>query len=146
MMNEEISKQTIVDNEHINLLSLFHLISGIMTLVYSVFMALYFGLISFAFIFGDAFDAAENPLNSNFPIAFRTLFISIMIICLIFAIALGIAKIFSSKFLKQRKNRTFSIVISCIECFSFPYGTLLGVLSIIVLNRGNVKNIYHNQE
>lgn len=145
-MNEEISKQTIVDNEHLNLLSLFQLISGIFTLAYSVFMALYFGIITFAFIFGDRFDAAENPLNSNFPIEFRTVFISIMVICLTFAIALGIAKIFSSKFLKQRKNRTFSIVISCIECFSFPYGTLLGVLSIIVLNRGNVKNIYHNQE
>ncbi len=145
-MNEEISKQTIVDNEHINLLSLFQLISGIFTLAWSVFMVLYFGFIIFIINLGGKFDAAKNQIDSEFPFQFMGIIIIVWIICLLIAIALGIAKIFSSKFLKQRKNRTFSIVISCIECFSFPYGTLLGVLSIIVLNRDNVKNVYHDQE
>jgi len=145
-MNEEISKQTIVDNEHINLLSLFQLISGIFTLAWSVFMALYFGFIIFIFNLGGKFDTAKNPIDSEFPIQFMGIIIIVWIICLLVAIALSIAKIYSSKFLKQRKNRTFSIVISCIECFSFPYGTLLGVLSIIVLNRNSVKNIYQDQK
>ena len=138
-MNEEISRQTIIDNEHINLLSMFHLISGILALLYSVFMALYFGFIIFVFKLSEKFDG-------EFPIQFMGVIISIWIIVLLFAIAFGIAKIFSSKWLKQRKNRTFSIVISCIECFSFPYGAILGVLSIIVLNRSSVKDIYHNKE
>jgi hypothetical protein len=138
-MNEEISRQTIIDNEHINLLSMFHLISGILALLYSVFMALYFGFIIFVFKLSEKFDG-------EFPIQFMGVIISIWIIVLLFAIAFGIAKIFSSKWLKQRKNRTFSIVISCIECFSFPYGAILGVLSIIVLNRSSVKSIYSDQK
>ena len=138
-MNEEISKQTIIDNEHINLLSIFHLISGILALLYSVFMALYFGFIIFIFNLSDKFDG-------EFPVQFMGIIITIWIIFLLFAIAFGIAKIYSSKWLKQRKNRTFSIVISCIECFSVPYGAILGVLSIIVLNRNSVKNIYSDQK
>ena len=145
-MNEEISKQTIIDNEHLNLLSLFHLISGILTLVYSALMAVYFGFITLAINIGGKFNEVDNALDSEFPFGFMTIFISVMFISLLFAIALGIAKIFSSKFLKQRKNRTFCIVISCLECFSIPYGALLGVLSIIVLNRSSVKNIYHDQK
>ena len=139
---EAISKQSIIDNEHLNLLSLFHLISGILTLAYSALMAVYFGFISLIINIGGKFDAAD----SEFPFGFMTVFISVMIISLLFAIVLGIAKIYSSKFLKQRKNRTFCIVISCLECFSVPYGALLGVLSIIVLNRSSVKNIYHDQK
>ena len=145
-MNEEISKQTIIDNEHINLLSLFHLISGILTLGWSALMAVYFGFITFIINIGGKFDAAEKTLDSEFPIQFMGIIIIFWIVCLLFAIALGIAKIYSSKFLKQRKNRTFCIVISCIECFSIPYGALLGVLSIIVLNRSSVKDIYNIQE
>jgi len=137
-MNEDISKQTIIDNEHLNLLSLFHLISGIFTLVYSVFMALYFGFFTFIFNLSGNFEEA----NSDFPFEFMSFFMLICIIILVIAIALGVAKIFCSKFIKQKKNRIFCIVISCIECFSFPYGTLLGVLSIMVLNRNSVKEIY----
>ncbi|MBT4576555.1 MAG: hypothetical protein HOB92_08800, partial [Candidatus Cloacimonetes bacterium] len=62
-MNEEISRQTIIDNEHINLLSMFHLISGILALLYSVFMALYFGFIIFVFKLSENFDG-EFPIQS----------------------------------------------------------------------------------
>jgi len=139
-MNEEISKQTIIDNEHLNLLSLFHLISGIFTLVYSVFMALYFGFITFIFNIGHKLDGANN----DFPFEFMNVIMFVFTFVLLIAIILGIAKIFCSKFIKQKTNRVFCIVISCIECFSFPYGTLLGVLSIMVLNRNSVKEIYND--
>jgi len=139
-MNDEISKQTIIDNEHLKLLSLFHLISGIFALVYSVFMALYFGFIIFIFNVGNKFDGAESDL----PIEFKSIFMFIFIVILLIAIVIGIAKIMCSRYIKQKKNRVFCIVISCIECFSFPIGTLLGVLSIMVLNRNSVKEIYHD--
>jgi len=137
---ELISKQLIVDNEHLNLLSLFHLISGIFTLAYSVFMALYFGFITLILNMGHKLDAA----NSDFPFEFMNVIMFIFTIVLLIAIVLGIAKIFCSKFIRQKTNRVFCIIISCIECFSFPYGTLLGVLSIMVLNRNSVKEIYND--
>jgi len=137
---EVISKQLIVDNEHLNLLSLFHLISGIFTLVYSVFMALYFGFVTFILNMGNKLNAA----NSDFPFEFMNAIMFVFTIVLFIAIILGVAKIFCSKFIKQKTNRVFCIVICCIECFSFPYGTLLGVLSIMVLNRNSVKEIYND--
>jgi hypothetical protein len=48
----------------------------------------------------------------------------------------------SGRFLKQRKNYTFSFIIACFSCAAFPFGTILGVFTIIVLSRDSVKRIY----
>lgn len=44
-----------------------------------------------------------------------------------------------------RKRHTFCIVIAALSCASFPFGTTLGVLSIIVLTRPTVKALFQQQ-
>ncbi len=41
-----------------------------------------------------------------------------------------------------RRHRTFSIVIASLSCMSFPFGTILGVFTLIVLVRPSVKILY----
>jgi hypothetical protein len=36
----------------------------------------------------------------------------------------------------------FSLVVTGITCLSFPFGTALGVFTIIVLTRGSVRQLY----
>jgi hypothetical protein len=35
----------------------------------------------------------------------------------------------------HRKHYTFCFVMACVECLSMPFGTVLGVFTILVLNR-----------
>ena len=56
--------------------------------------------------------------------------------------ALAIANILSGRFLKLRKRYWFSFVIACINCLYMPFGTILGVFTIIVLSRESVKELY----
>ena len=56
--------------------------------------------------------------------------------------AVSISVILSGRFLKQRKHYWFSFVLACIACTFVPFGTVLGVFTIIVLSRESVKGLY----
>jgi len=45
----------------------------------------------------------------------------------------GILNIFTAIFIGRRTNRTFCIVVAAANCLHFPFGTALGVFSLITL-------------
>ena len=57
--------------------------------------------------------------------------------------ALAVSTILSGRFLAQRKRYWFVFVIACLQCSLFPFGTALGVLTIITLSRESVKELFH---
>ena len=44
--------------------------------------------------------------------------------------------------LRKRRNRILSMLVAIVSCLCFPLGTVLGILTLIVLNRPAVKAIY----
>jgi len=44
--------------------------------------------------------------------------------------------------LKRRMSRTFCLVVAGIECILMPFGTVLGVFTIVVLMKESVKGIF----
>jgi hypothetical protein len=48
----------------------------------------------------------------------------------------------SGKFIAWRKHYTFCFVVACVECLFMPFGTVLGVFTILVLNRQSVKQLF----
>jgi membrane protein YqaA with SNARE-associated domain len=55
-----------------------------------------------------------------------------MAICILFA---GIS-------LSRRRCYWFAFVVACIECIFIPFGTILGIFTIIVLSRESVKALF----
>jgi hypothetical protein len=55
---------------------------------------------------------------------------------------LGILTILSGRWMAKRRRRIFSLVIAGINCASFPFGTVLGVFTFIILLRPSVKQMY----
>jgi hypothetical protein len=53
-----------------------------------------------------------------------------------------ILNLLSGLFIRARKHRTFSLVVSGINCVHIPLGTVLGVFTIIVLIRESVRELY----
>jgi hypothetical protein len=45
----------------------------------------------------------------------------------------------------HRKHYTFCFVVACVECLSVPFGTCLGVFTILVLNRQSVKDMFNSR-
>jgi len=72
------------------------------------------------------------PFLGWFLVAFGLAF------CLGF-LALATALILAGSFLRQRRRWTFCLVMAALSCAWFPFGTVLGVLTILVLARPEVK-------
>jgi hypothetical protein len=142
-MDENLDRQRVVDEEHLRLLSVFHYISGILTLFVSLIFLFQF------FMFSVIFDEIMMEIsdytmigNYNFdPEIFSVLIYLWMVLFFLF-IAFGIAQILSGKFLRAKKHRIFSFIVAIVNILFFPYGTILGVMTIIVLNRSSVIELY----
>jgi hypothetical protein len=49
---------------------------------------------------------------------------------------------FAGRSLQTHKRYTFCLVMGGVECIFMPFGTVLGVFTIIVLMRDTVKNLF----
>jgi hypothetical protein len=141
-MTDAISRQSIVDEEHLKLLSIGYMISA----GFSAF----FGLFGFFYVFmglmmGEMFRHAPefNAKPDQAPPAFiGWLFAGIGIVFIVFSFTLAILKFLVASSLKHRRSRIFCMVIAGITCLGFPYGTALGVMTFIALGRESVVRLF----
>src|SRR6266581_2637262 len=123
------------DAEHLRLLSIFHYVIGALDIVIgSVFIV--------HFVVGFLMARHAPMFGPNPPPHWAGL----LLMCVFGAIVLlawtlGICTIISGRYIARRKNRMFSIVMAAIHCLSFPFGTALGVFTLIVLMRDSVRRL-----
>jgi hypothetical protein len=128
-----------VDEDHLNLLAIFHFVIAAMTLLGILFLFAHYAMMHFIFTNPDIWkDQKDGPP----PEAIFSIFIIIYIIAGAFLVVIGILNVMSGLFLRERKNRTFSLVVAAIDCLQFPFGTTLGVFTFVVLFRDSVRVIY----
>jgi len=83
-----------------------------------------------------------TPTPNPFPKEIIPVMIGLYVIIGLLLVALCICNILSGLYIRKRKNRTFSFVVAGVNCMQFPFGTALGVFTIIVLSRVGVKMDY----
>ena len=126
-----------LDAEHLRLLSLFHYIRGGLTAAASCFFLIY---VAMGMIFAGipAFTRNGNPP----PVAvgiFLAMFGGALVML---GWTWSAAVIYAGRCLAQRKNRVYCMVIAGISCIFIPYGTILGVCTLMVLQRPAVKQMF----
>ena len=137
-------KQQIIDSEHIKLLSIFHFIVAALALLGIVFLFLHYFAMSSAFSNLDMWKSKNDnmpPLPKDFLKAFIWFY---FFMGAIFGTAC-ILNLLSGLFLRQRRHRTFSIIVGGLNCLQIPFGTILGVFTIIVLSRNSVRERYDSK-
>lgn len=60
--------------------------------------------------------------------------------------AAAVCTFISGRFLARRRRRMFSFVLGAILCAFMPFGTILGIFTIIVLSRESVQRLYATAE
>jgi hypothetical protein len=130
------------EEEHLRLLSIFHyVVSGFAALFALIpIFHLIFGLFMILAPekFGGHGHAQEQPplaLMGWFFVIFAAVFITIGWTFAAFVLAAG-------RFLARRKHYMFCLVMGGVECLFMPFGTVLGVFTIIVLMREPVKQLF----
>lgn len=128
------------DVEHLNLLSTFHyVVAGLAAFFGSIpIIHLIVGILMVSGAFGHGSDP-------GFPKIFGIMFIIFPLIMIAFGWTLAILFFMAARALKARRRYQFCQIVAGIGCIQIPFGTILGIFTLIVLMRPSVKAMFDNQ-
>jgi hypothetical protein len=128
------------DQEHLQLLAIFHYVVAGLAALFSFFPLLY-TTVGTIFIFAARHGTAK-PGEELPPEFLGWIFAVIGSVLFLIGIAMAICILIAGRSLALRKRYSFAIVMSCIECLFVPFGTILGVFTIVVLSRESVRGLF----
>ena len=127
------------DIEQLNLLAIFHYGVGGLAALFSFFPLLY------SVIGGFLLYAAGHPSSNNQeppPAFLGWIFIVLDAVFLFVGVTMAICILIAGRCLSRRKGYSFALAIACIECLFVPFGTILGVFTIVALSRESVRGVF----
>jgi hypothetical protein len=128
------------DKEHLRLLAIFHYVVAGLAALFSFFPLLY-TTVGAIFIFA-ARHGTPKPGEELPPEFLGWIFVALGLLLFLLGIAMAICILIVGRCLSRRKHYTFALVMACIECLFIPFGTILGVFTIIALSRDSVKAFF----
>ena len=123
------------DLEHLRLLSIFHYVVGGLAALFALFPVLHL-------VVGIAMVAGRLDNVQSEQRLFGWFFIAMAGVIILTGLTFAGLIVAAGRNLSRRSNYMFCLVIAAIECAFAPFGTVLGVFTIIVLQRPSVKQLF----
>jgi hypothetical protein len=127
------------DEEHLRLLSIFHYVVGALTALFALFPLIHFALGLFFFL------APPHPTSQQGgppPAIIGWFFMIFGGALFVLGECFAACVIAAGQFIRSRRRYWFVFGIACMQCAFFPFGTALGVFTIVVLSRPSVKQMF----
>lgn len=137
-MNNQVNQ----DTEHLKILSICHYVLAglcLFPLLYGLFYVV------MGVFFGAMIASTPQSKDGPPPALFGGIFVVIGLFISVIALAVGILLVKAGRNLAKQQSYTFCLVIACIACLFMPFGTILGIFTIIVLMRDSVKALFNGQ-
>lgn len=115
----------------LNFLSFFHLLLGALNCVLS------FGFLMTALSEGQVKNVDVIAARGDYWI-----YLTIDLFLCVFFLVAGISMLIASRRLRNYRSRVFCLVVAGIECAIIPFGTILGVLTLITISRDSVIRLF----
>jgi hypothetical protein len=132
------------DKEHLRLLAIFHYVVAGLAALFSFFPLLY-TTIGAIFIFAARHSTARP--GQDLPVEFLGwIFVGVGSFLFLLGITMAICVLIAGRCLARWRSYSFALVIACIECLFVPFGTILGVFTIIALARESVRALFSTTE
>lgn len=132
------------DTEHLSLLGVFHWVFAGLSSLGLVFLLIHY-LVMWEVMTNPAVWEQANQAKDAPPFDPADIFALFQILYLLGAIMLlaqVVLNMLSAVFLRKRRHRLFSQVVAGLDCLSMPFGTVLGIFTLIVLGRESVRCLY----
>lgn len=123
------------DLQQLRVLSILHyVVAGLITLVALLPVINVMGMYR---MLGRAWSSGSD----RFPAQtwFLVLFSLVLFLC---GLALVVCLVLAGRYLVRQRHYVFCLVVAGVASIFFPVGTLLGVFTIVVLNRDSVKELF----
>ncbi len=128
------------DLDHLKLLSIFHYVCAGLTMVASLFPVLYMALGLVILISPEFAQEMEGDVEQAQTLA--VVFVLVAAVFLFLGVAVALCLFLAGRFLARQTHYVFCMVIGALECLSFPFGTILGIFTLVVLSRESVKQLF----
>jgi hypothetical protein len=128
------------DIERLRLLSIFHYIVAGLAALFSSFPLLY-TTIGVIFIFA-ARHGTPKPGEELPPEFLGWIFVGVGSFLFLLGVAIAICILIAGRCLSRHRYYSFALVMACVECLFIPFGTILGVFTIIAFSRESVKALF----
>ncbi len=123
------------DETNLRLLSIFHY-------VVAGFIAFFSSLFIFYVVFGARLLAETSGGDSTVA----GFFIGTGSVAVLFGWTMAALTALAGRSLTKRRRHLFCIVVASISCLWMPFGTLLGVFTLVVLSKPHVKAMFQRPE
>ncbi len=128
------------DQEHLRLLSIFHYIVAAIVALFSCVFILHLVIGIVAIVSPESMAGKDGTSPPPF---FGWMFVVLGGLAVFMGWAFAVCLISAGRFLAKRKHYLFCMIIAGLSCFNMPFGTILGVFTIIVLVRPSVKELFN---
>ncbi len=129
------------DLEHLRLLSIFHyVVAGIAALA-ACFPLIHLGMGLMMLFAPDTFKPRQ-PGEAEMLRFMGIFFAAIAAVMILLGWSFAVCVLLAGRNLARRRRYTFCMVMAALLCLFMPFGTVLGVFSIIVLVRPSVKALF----
>lgn len=136
------------DESHLHLLSVFHFVMGGLYVLGLGFVGLHFLMMRMFMTQPHSAPVtvpaggSPTPPSAAMPPEIMTIMIVFYIVAAVMIASLATGNILAGFWLKKHVQHTLTFVVAAINCAFFPFGTVLGIFTIIVLQRPTVKMTY----
>ena len=125
------------DQRHLDLLSVFHYVVAGLAGCVGLFPIIHL-IVGVMVLAGAIHD--ENGQAP--PVLIGAMFVVMPLAFMAVSWSLAIALLLGGRRLKGRRSYQFCFVLAAVECIFMPFGTVLGVFTIVVLSRPSVKEAF----
>lgn len=129
------------DVAHVRLLSILHYLLAGCVALFALFPVAHLA-VGVAMVTGRLGDASA-PFDLR---EFGWMFILVASTIITAGLAFAGCILFAGRCLARRAHHVFCVVTAALECLVMPFGTVLGVFTIVVLQRPSVKQLFRQPE
>jgi hypothetical protein len=126
------------DEDHLRLLSIFHYVCAGFAAFFACIPGIYV-VMGLVMLFASESFGSSKDLPPAFVGVFFILFGGVM---MLLGWALAACLVYAGRCLGKRKHYTFCLVVAGIACMFMPFGTILGIFTILVLLRPTIKPLF----
>jgi len=124
------------DDEHLKLLGIFHYVTAALHLMGCAAGAVYVGMA--AFVPAAMSNAPAGDVPDGLPAMIGGVFGVLGVGLIFLSITAAALTAYAGWSLHHRRNRILVLVIAALHLLNVPFGTLLGVFTIVVMSRPEV--------
>lgn len=122
------------EDHNLGIFRILFIIKGIITLLFAILPILYIFLGVFLF------EKNQIPDEDAHFVAYFMMITGITVFLIL--LVLGILTLLTAKYLGEKRNYDFIFVMAVISCITGIFGIILGIFTILELNKPHVKRLF----